>query len=162
MHLKVTKNITNLHKNFCEFPPWNFIQLHTFILEVMLPSFRIFALKMWPGWILCFMVTITELPKWLIVMLYLSYRYVFDRVYVIVKFEIFRSGVDFTNIIRTNFLYECLLCSFFYIHTYIHMYVRGKKLLNRRRTYEKFVRKMLMKLTPGVDFTKLFLPSKNL
>ncbi len=41
---------------------------------------------------------------------------------------------------------------------YIHMSVCRKKLPNRRRTYKKFVRKMLMTLTAGVDFTNV-LPS---
>jgi len=53
-------------------------------------------------------------------------------------------AVNLINIIGANFLYKCLFGSFFYVHTY----VRRKKLPNRWRTYEKFVRKMLMKLTP--------------
>jgi hypothetical protein len=50
-------------------------------------------------------------------------------------------GVNFINIIRANFSYECLFGSF------LRTYVRRKKLPNRQCTYEKFVRKMLMKLT---------------
>jgi len=51
------------------------------------------------------------------------------------------TGVNFINIIRANFSYECLFGSF------LRTYVRRKKLPKRQRTYEKFVRKMLMKLT---------------
>jgi len=43
--------------------------------------------------------------------------------------------VNFINIKRANFLYE-----FIYI---------AKTKLEKGRSYEKFVRKMLMKLTPG-------------
>ncbi len=41
-----------------------------------------------------------------------------------------------------NFLYEHRFSSFFYVHV-------TREKLPKRRSYEKFVRKMLMKLTPG-------------
>jgi hypothetical protein len=44
------------------------------------------------------------------------------------------------NILRTNFSYKHHFVSFFYVHV-----TRGK--LPKQRSYEKFVRKMLMKLT---------------
>jgi len=51
-------------------------------------------------------------------------------------------GVNFINILRTNFLFEGRFGSFFYVH------VTREKLPNQR-SYEKVVRKMLMKLTIG-------------
>ncbi len=51
-------------------------------------------------------------------------------------------GVNFLNILCTNFLYEHCFDSFFYVH------VTREKLL-KRCLYEKFERKMLMKLTPS-------------
>ncbi len=53
------------------------------------------------------------------------------------------SGVNFINVKRANFLYECHFGSFFYVHV-------TKKKLPKQRSYKKFVCKMLMKLTTGV------------
>jgi len=53
-----------------------------------------------------------------------------------------RTGVNFINILRTNFLYERRFSSFFYIHV-------TREKLPKQRLYEKFVCKMLMKLTTG-------------
>jgi len=53
------------------------------------------------------------------------------------------SAVNFINILRTNFSYQSLFGSFFYLH------VTREKLL-KRRSYEKFACKMLVKLTPNV------------
>jgi len=50
-------------------------------------------------------------------------------------------GVNFINILRSNFLYKHCFGSFFYVH------VTREKLL-KQRSYEKFIHKMLMKLTP--------------
>jgi len=50
------------------------------------------------------------------------------------------SGVNFINILHTNFSYKHCFGSFFYVH------ITREKLL-KQRSYEKFVRKMLMKLT---------------
>jgi len=50
------------------------------------------------------------------------------------------SGINFTNIFCANFLYKNLT---------------GEK-LPKRRSYEKFVRKMLMKLMAGINFTDIF------
>jgi hypothetical protein len=49
--------------------------------------------------------------------------------------------VNFINILRTNFSYERHCGSFIYV------YVTREK-LQKRRLYEKFERKMLIKLTP--------------
>jgi len=49
--------------------------------------------------------------------------------------------VNFINILRANFLYKSLFGSYFYL------FVTREK-LPKRRSYEKFARKMLMKLTP--------------
>jgi len=48
------------------------------------------------------------------------------------------------NILRTNFSYKHHFVSFFYVHV-----TRGKlpKRQPKQRSYEKFIRKMLMKLT---------------
>jgi len=51
--------------------------------------------------------------------------------------------VNFINILRANFLYERLFGSFFFLHA------TREKLL-KRHSYEKFARKILMKLTPGI------------
>jgi len=51
-------------------------------------------------------------------------------------------GVNFINILRTNFSYKCCFGSFFYINV-----TRGK--LPKQRLYKKFMSKMLMKLTLG-------------
>jgi len=59
-----------------------------------------------------------------------------------------RPVVNFINILRVNFLYKSLFSSFFYLQV-------TREKLPKRRVYEKFARKMLMKLTPGqqlVDF----------
>jgi len=49
--------------------------------------------------------------------------------------------VNFINILRTNFLYECCFGSFFYVHV-------TRKKLQKQRSCKKFVRKMLVTLTP--------------
>ncbi len=54
-------------------------------------------------------------------------------------------GVNFINIIRANFSYECLFGSF--LRTYVRTYVEKSCRIDNVRTYKKFVRKMLMKLT---------------
>jgi len=51
-------------------------------------------------------------------------------------------GVNFINILNTNFSYECHFVSFLYVHV-------TREKLPKQRLYEKFVRKMLMKLTIG-------------
>ncbi len=56
----------------------------------------------------------------------------------------FPPGVNFINILRMNFLYECRFGSFLYITMYI------EKKLQKHCLYEKFVCKMLMKLTTGL------------
>jgi len=48
--------------------------------------------------------------------------------------------VNFINVKRTNFLYECCFSSFNYVHV-------TRKKLPKWRSYEKFVRRMLTKLT---------------
>jgi len=50
-------------------------------------------------------------------------------------------GVNFINVLGTNFSYEHCFSSFFYVH------VTREKLL-KQRSYEKFASKMLTKLTP--------------
>ncbi len=50
--------------------------------------------------------------------------------------------VNFINILRTNFMYESLFGSFFYLHV-------TREKLPKRCSYLKFVCKMLIKLTPG-------------
>jgi hypothetical protein len=50
------------------------------------------------------------------------------------------SGVNFINILCMNFSYECRFGSFFYINI-------TREKLPKQCSYEKFVRKMLMKLT---------------
>jgi hypothetical protein len=50
------------------------------------------------------------------------------------------SGVNFINILRTNFSYECHFGSFFYVHV-------TRKKLPKQSLNKKFVRKRLMKLT---------------
>jgi len=59
-----------------------------------------------------------------------------------------RLWVDFINILHTNFLYERYFGSFFYIHV-------TREKLPKWHLYKKFVRKMLMKLTIGVNFTNV-------
>jgi len=58
--------------------------------------------------------------------------------------------VNFINILCANFLYECCLGSFFYIH------VTREKLL-KQCWYKKFVRKMLMQLTLGLKLQLVLL-----
>jgi len=54
-----------------------------------------------------------------------------------------RIGVNFINILRTNFLYKCCFGSF-------SLVTCTSKKLPKQRLYEKFVSKMLVKLTrPG-------------
>jgi len=54
-------------------------------------------------------------------------------------------GLNFIRILNTNFSYECLFGSFFYLHV-------SREKLPKQRLYKKFVRKMLMKCTIGVKF----------
>jgi len=63
-------------------------------------------------------------------------------------------GVNFINILRTNFLYKCCFSSFFYIH------VTREKLL-KQHLHEKCVHKILMKLTVDVRIS-LWLGEANL
>ncbi len=51
-------------------------------------------------------------------------------------------GVNFINILHTIFLYERQFGSFFYVHV-------TREKLPKQRLFEKFVRKMLMKLIIG-------------
>ncbi len=53
-----------------------------------------------------------------------------------------KAGVNFINILHTNFLYECHFSSFFYVHV-------TREKLTKQRSNKKFVGKMLMKLTKG-------------
>jgi len=62
-----------------------------------------------------------------------------------------RAGVNFTNIIRTNFLYKRRFGSFYYV------LVTRKKLL-KQCLYEKFAHITLMKLTTGVTKSQLRAP----
>jgi len=55
-------------------------------------------------------------------------------------------GVNFTNILYTNFPYESCFGSFLYLHV-------TREKLSKQHLYEKFARKMLVKLTP--DFIKM-------
>ncbi len=57
--------------------------------------------------------------------------------------------LPFINALRSNFMYESIFGSFFYLH------VTREKLL-KRHLYEKLWRKTLMKLTPGLSFTNIF------
>ncbi len=52
-------------------------------------------------------------------------------------------GVNFINILCMNFSYERCCGSFFYVHV-------SREKLPQQRSYEKFVHKMLMKLTPEI------------
>jgi hypothetical protein len=54
--------------------------------------------------------------------------------------------VNFINVKRTNFLYERHISAAFSSYMYVE----------KRCSYEKFVHKMLMKLTPRVNFTIIF------
>ncbi len=60
------------------------------------------------------------------------------------------SGVNFINILRTNFSYEHCFGSFFYVHV-------TREKLPKQCSYKKFVRKMLMKLTTGRFYILVFL-----
>jgi len=60
------------------------------------------------------------------------------------------SGADFINVKRTNFLYERRFGSFYYVHV-----IRRK--LPKQRSYEKFARLTLMKLTAGQQNLFMFL-----
>jgi hypothetical protein len=51
-----------------------------------------------------------------------------------------RQGVNFMNILRTIFSYDCCYGSFFCVHV-------TREKLPKQRLYKKFVHKMLMKLT---------------
>jgi len=61
-------------------------------------------------------------------------------------------GVNFINIIHTNFLYKCHFGSFLYLHV-------TREELPKQCSYKKFVRKMLMKLTTGAILPNLFIPN---
>ncbi len=66
------------------------------------------------------------------------------------------TGVNFINVPRTNFSYEHRFRSFFYVHV-------NREKLTKQRSYEKLARKMLMKLTAGVNsptFTCSFYASR--
>jgi len=52
------------------------------------------------------------------------------------------GGVNFINILRTNFSYKRHFGSFFYVHV-------TRENLPKQRLHEKFVCKILMKLTTG-------------
>jgi len=54
-------------------------------------------------------------------------------------------GVNFINVLRTNFSYE----------RHFSMYMKLEKVAKTRRSYEKFVRLTLMKLTLGVLLSKV-------
>jgi len=58
-----------------------------------------------------------------------------------------KFGVNFINILLTNFSNERCFGSFFYVHV-------TRKKLTKQRLYKKFVCKMLMKLTEGVQKLK--------
>jgi hypothetical protein len=58
------------------------------------------------------------------------------------------AGVNFINILCTNFLNECLFRSFFYVHV-------TREKLPKQCLYKKFVRYMMMKLTTGVNFINI-------
>jgi len=62
------------------------------------------------------------------------------------RFGKWRTGVNFINILRTNFLYELHISAAFSSYMYVE----------KRRSYEKFVRIMLMKLTPGLANSHMF------
>jgi len=69
---------------------------------------------------------------------------------LIFAFSVMSAGVNFINVKRTYFLYEWHFGSFFSSYMYI------VKAAETRRSYEKFVRLTLMKLTPG-SLVKLLL-----
>jgi len=56
------------------------------------------------------------------------------------------TGVNFINVKCTNFLYECCFNSFYNVHDTI-------KKLQKQRSYEKFARLTLMKLTAVLQYT---------
>jgi len=56
-----------------------------------------------------------------------------------VVFRLLTTAVNFINVLRTNFLYKRCISAAFSSYMYIE----------KRRSYEKCIRKMLMKLTPG-------------
>jgi hypothetical protein len=55
--------------------------------------------------------------------------------------EFVKTGVNFLNVKRTNFLYKCFFWSFYYLHV-------TREKLPKQRSYEKFAPIMLLKLTP--------------
>jgi len=59
-----------------------------------------------------------------------------------------RPGINFINVLRSHFSYKSALSSFFYLHV-------TREKLPKRLSYEKGVRKMLMKLTSGINFTNI-------
>jgi len=59
--------------------------------------------------------------------------------------------VNFINILRTNFLYQSALCSF----SLVTFGFKTKEKLLEEYAYKKLANKMLMKLTPGVNFTNI-------
>ncbi len=68
---------------------------------------------------------------------------------ILYNLKTFHTCSHFIDILRMNFLYECHFSSFFYVHV-------TREKLPKRRSYVKFTRKMLMKLTP--DLLGLFQP----
>ncbi len=60
-----------------------------------------------------------------------------------------RPGINFINVLRAHFLYKSASSSFFF---YLHV---TREKLPKRLSYEKGVRKMLMKLTSGINFTNI-------
>jgi len=59
------------------------------------------------------------------------------------------AAVNFINVIRVCFLYECRFGSFFYVHVL-------SKTCQNVRSYEKIARLMLMKLTPEMSLLPYF------
>ncbi len=63
-----------------------------------------------------------------------------------------RQGVNFINVKRARFLYECCFGSFFFVHryvTYVRTYIEKKP--PKWRSYEKCARITLMKLTTRIQ-----------
>ncbi len=67
----------------------------------------------------------------------------------LIYLRVMSAGVNFINILRTKLKYEHLFGSFFHIHV-------TREKLRKQHMYEKFVCKMLMKLTKGVNFINIF------
>jgi len=58
------------------------------------------------------------------------------------------AGVNFINVLRKHFSYERHFGSFLYVHV-------TREKLPKQRSYEKFLQKLLMKLTTGVNFINI-------